>query len=376
MRIAFYAPLKPPTHGTPSGDRRMARLLIQALEHAGHSVALASSLRSYDATPDGRRQAEIAAEGRAEAERLIAAYGAGEAPKLWFTYHLYYRAPDWLGPVVSGALGIPYLVAEASHAPKRANGPWRLGHEAAAAAIRAADAVFCMTALDQICVRPLMRDPSGMRALPPFLDAAPFVHAATERGAARRALAAPWGLDLDLPWLLAVGMLRPGDKLASYRLLAEALIRLDSRPWQLVIVGDGEAAAEVREAFAPIAARVRFLGGRDPEALPAIYAACDLYVWPAINEAYGMALLEAQAAGLAVVAGRVRGVPNVVREGETAVLVPEWDSRDFADAVAALLDDPPRRAAMAAAATAFVANERAIAPAAALLNGVVAEVCP
>ena len=34
---------------------------------------------------------------------------------LWFTYHCYYRKPDWLGPIVTRALGIPYVIAEASH---------------------------------------------------------------------------------------------------------------------------------------------------------------------------------------------------------------------------------------------------------------------
>ncbi|WP_035670480.1 hypothetical protein [Azospirillum brasilense] len=48
MRIAFYAPLKSPTHPVPSGDRRMARLLMAALERAGHAVTLASTLRSWD----------------------------------------------------------------------------------------------------------------------------------------------------------------------------------------------------------------------------------------------------------------------------------------------------------------------------------------
>ena len=56
-------------------------------------------------------------------------------PSLWFTYHVYYKAPDWLGPAVSAALGIPYVIAEASYAEKRAGGPWAIGHEAAAEAI-------------------------------------------------------------------------------------------------------------------------------------------------------------------------------------------------------------------------------------------------
>src|SRR4030095_4370142 len=76
-------------------------------------------------------------------------------PQAWFTYHLYHKAPDWLGPPVSRALGIPYLVAEASHAPKRAGGPWDLGQRAAAAAIAAADAILVLNPTDRDCLLPL-----------------------------------------------------------------------------------------------------------------------------------------------------------------------------------------------------------------------------
>ncbi|HJS32647.1 MAG TPA: glycosyltransferase family 1 protein, partial [Alphaproteobacteria bacterium] len=48
MRIVFYAPLKPPDHPVPSGDRRMAQLLIAACESAGHEVELAARFRSYE----------------------------------------------------------------------------------------------------------------------------------------------------------------------------------------------------------------------------------------------------------------------------------------------------------------------------------------
>ncbi len=91
MRIAFYAPLKPPDHPVPSGDRRMARLLVEALRRAGHRVELASRLRSREPQGDPLRQRAIAARGRRTAERLIAAWRArpvAERPAAWFTYHL------------------------------------------------------------------------------------------------------------------------------------------------------------------------------------------------------------------------------------------------------------------------------------------------
>ena len=114
MRIAFYAPLKSPAHATPSGDRRVAGLLMQALEHAGHRVELVSSHRTYDGDGDARRQALLRGQGIAIARRLVAQWREGPhdaRPDLWFTYHVYYKAPDWLGPVATAALGIPYVIA-------------------------------------------------------------------------------------------------------------------------------------------------------------------------------------------------------------------------------------------------------------------------
>ena len=65
----------------------------------------------------------------------------------------------------------------------------------------------------------------------------------------------------------------------------------------------------------------------------------DIFVWPAINEAYGMALLEAQASGLPVVAGDVGGVPDIVSDGVTGLLSAEGDSAGFAANLDRLLLD-------------------------------------
>ncbi len=375
MRIAFYAPMKPPSHPTPSGDRRMARLLIQALRAAGHRVTLASRFRSRDGTGDPARQARLSARGKGLARRLAARYRALPAdrrPQAWFTYHLYYKAPDWLGPAVSAALGLPYLVAEASIAPKRADGPWRLGHQASAAAVAAADAVLCFNAVDPECLRPLLADPGRLVGLKPFLDAAPF--AAAGRPGIRSALAGRLGLDADRPWLIAVAMMRRGDKLASFRVLGRALARIADRPWALLVAGDGPARAEVESALAPLGPRVRYLGRQAPAALPDLYGAADLCVWPAMREAYGMALLEAQAAGLPVVAGFGVGVEAVVVDGVTGLLTPSGDAAAFAAAVERLLVSPRRRAAMGRAARRHVDAEHGLAAAAQRLDAVLSRV--
>jgi hypothetical protein len=159
MEIAFYAPLKAPDHPVPSGDRRMAGLLMAALRAAGHDVMLASRLRSYEGQGDAASQAEIRAAGEAEAQTLIERfYDAEPPPQAWFTYHLYHKAPDWLGPTVSRALAIPYVVAEASFAPKQAQGPWTEGHAAVAAALGRAGAVLAVTEDDRAGLRPVVSD--------------------------------------------------------------------------------------------------------------------------------------------------------------------------------------------------------------------------
>ena len=372
VRIAFYAPLKAPSHAVASGDRAMASLMMRALGEAGHAVTLASILRSYDGSPDGRAQQDLKAAAEEEAAALTARYHAAapEArPELWFTYHLYYRAPDWIGPALSRTLGIAYVVAEASHAPKRALGPWRCGHEAAAAAIAQADAVMCMTALDMKCVRDLIAAPDRLFHMPPFLDAAPFAAAAAGREAARATFAQRWAVDGDAIWLLAVGMMRPGDKLRSYQRLAEALALLDRDDWRLIVIGEGEARGQVESAFARLGpGRVAFAGGLPAEAMPAVFAAADIYAWPAVNEAYGMAMLEAQAAGLSVVAGDVGGVRDVVCEGETGFLVADGAPAQLAERLGRLIGDAGLRRRMGEAAKAYIGAERTLARAAERLD--------
>jgi len=355
MRIAFYAPLKAPDHGIPSGDRTVARLLVAALKHAGHQVELASRLRSRDGAGDPVRQRRLAALGARLAARLLRRYEArppAARPRAWLTYHLYYKAPDWIGPRVCRALGIPYVVAEASLAAKRADGPWAMGHEATLAALSAARAVIALNSADV----PALPAGTPMHRLAPFLDPAPYRAAHESRASTRAQLAMAHGLDPTAPWLLSAAMMRADAKLASYRCLGAALRQVADRPWHLLIAGDGPARAAVRAAFAwAETGRVVYLGMPDEHELPEIYGACDLYAWPAVNEAYGMALLEAQAAGLPVLAGAAGGVASVVGHGETGVLVPPGDERAFAQALGALLDDPSRRRALGAAALKRVA---------------------
>ncbi len=372
-RILFYAPLKPPTHSVPSGDRTMARLLMLALRQGGFDAVLASRLRARIADPHATlAQQTMRAQAWGIADRMIAKLKAlpkRARPKAFFTYHLYYKAVDWIGPRVAGALAIPYLVAEASHAPKRAAGAWAFNHAGAESAIAAADAIFCLNPSDKECLARIA-DRRALVDLPPFLDLQSFAPVVPERAAARGALAARYDLDSRRPWLLAVGMMRKGDKLASYQVLVEALRRAKLTRPLLLIVGAGEAQAEVRHAFRDAPCDVRFLGALPVEQLVGPYAASDLLVWPAINEAFGMALLEAQACGLPVLAGASGGVPAIVADGKTGFLAPPGDAAAFAAGLKrALKSDLPK---LGKAARAKVARRHDLPAAAATLVRILA----
>jgi glycosyltransferase involved in cell wall biosynthesis len=375
-RVAFYAPLKPPDHPVPSGDRRMARVLMRALAIGGHPARLASRLRSYDRTGDGVRQRRIQALGDRLAARLLRYYRrlpAESRPRAWLTYHAYHKSPDWLGPKVTAALNVPYLLAEASFAPKQQAGPWAVGHFATERAIRAADVILAMTAVDAECLSPLVTPPAELRRLPPFIDPAPFRAAARERACHRAALAARFRLEPGQPWLITVAMMREDVKRESYLILARALAEVRGLAWQLLVVGDGPARPEIEAALRSLGRdRVAFAGLVPEDALPSTYAAADLCVWPAVREAYGMALLEAQAAGLPVVAGGEGGVVEVVADGRSGVLAPPRDPVALAGAVRDLLEHPGRRRALAAAAPGFVEAERSIERAAEVLGAALA----
>ncbi|HEU0221851.1 MAG TPA: glycosyltransferase family 4 protein [Paracoccaceae bacterium] len=349
-RIAFYAPMKPPDDPTPSGDREVARLLLRALEAAGHAPAIVSRFRCRDLAGDPAAQSRLAAAASAELDRLLPACEA-DPPALWFTYHCYYKAPDLLGPATADRLGIPYVIAEPSHSPGRLHGPWAGFARASLAALRRADRLLWSTARDLPGLQAVAR-PGQLVHLPPFLDPGP----------------PPPPRRLERPLrLLAVAMMREGDKLASYRALAEAL-RLLRGDWTLTIVGDGPARAEVEALFAELPAR--FLGRVDRRAaLRAIYESHELFVWPGIGEAFGMVYLEAQAAGLPALAANHPGPAEILA---TRPLPEPGDAAAFAAAIEALAARP----AAGAEARAHALARHSLDAAAATLGRVIAELVP
>jgi glycosyltransferase involved in cell wall biosynthesis len=267
-----------------------------------------------------------------------------------------------LGPQVADFFCIPYIVAEASDAPKQASRAWAIGRQAAREAIRRADAVIGLNPVDRECVLPLLRDTWRWFPFKPFIDAASYSRQAGARTGSTR--------------LVTVAMMRHGDKLASYRILADALSRLLDLPWSLEVIGDGPARRDVEDALYPLKDRVSWAGKLGLMQVARRLSSADLCVWPAVNEAFGMALLEAQASGVPVVAGRSGGVGEIVMPGVTGLLVRQGDAPAFADAVRSLIVDGRRRAAFAEAARQRVRAEHDLSSAARHLNTLIDMVGP
>lgn len=114
----------------------------------------------------------------------------------------------------------------------------------------------------------------------------------------------------------------------------------------LVYVGKGDLEEELKkEAFRiGVSDRVTFLGWRDD--VPEIMQLLDIFVLPSLNEGMGRVLVEAMAAGKAIVASDTGGIPDLIIHGHNGLLVPPEDSSRLAEAIITLLKDTHRRKEM------------------------------
>lgn len=360
MKIAFYAPLKPPDHPVPSGDRQMARMLIKALALQGHSVSVVSHLRAYLADNGEARLTNLRDEARAEVERIAA---ASAKPDLWLTYHPYYRSPDLLGPPLAARFGMPYITVEASYSRKRDHDDWAHAQQFLKTAVEGAALNICFTRRDRDGLAMLGPDVK-LAYLPPFIDVENYTQAMAETS----------GKPIRL---IAVAMMRKGDKFDSYRMLAAALEQLNDVDWHLNVIGDGPLRDEVRSLFQKISPpRITWAGETPPDRIADELRGADLFCWPGCGEAYGLAYLEAQAAGIPVVAQDIAGVPEVVRNGETGMLTPAGDIAAYADAIRALSADRHKLRELGEQARQFVLTERTLDIAAKRLDALLNEIVP
>jgi colanic acid/amylovoran biosynthesis glycosyltransferase len=130
--------------------------------------------------------------------------------------------------------------------------------------------------------------------------------------------------------------------------------------WSLDLIGDGPLRPRLEQAARVLGGRVRFLGTMDRAGVAAAMAECDVFVLPSVPAPSGdqdglpVVLLEAMAAGCAIVASSLPGIDAVLVDGHTGLLVPPGDSTALAAALSKLLHDRELRAKLGGAAAEVV----------------------
>jgi len=187
------------------------------------------------------------------------------------------------------------------------------------------------------------------RVVPLGLDLAPLFDVSAQRGVLRREL----GVALDAPLVGIVGRLFP---IKNHALFLDAAARLlaEQPDARFVIVGDGALRGELeaRAEQPDLAGRVYFTGWRHD--LATIYADLDVLAVSSRNEGTPVSAIEAMAAGCAVVATRVGGLPDLIADGRTGTLVPADDPTALSSAIGQTLTDPVGSRTIRAAARADV----------------------
>jgi glycosyltransferase involved in cell wall biosynthesis len=158
-------------------------------------------------------------------------------------------------------------------------------------------------------------------------------------------------------WIALVGNMHSDVKGHPTLIAAAGEITREFPEARFVLIGDGAMRKDFERQVAELGLSTHFLflGRRDD--VPRILACCDIAVLPSKAEGLPNAVLEYLAVGLPTVATRVGGNAEIIRDGETGLLVSPGDSSAFAQAMLRLLRDPGLRASLARNGREYVASE-------------------
>ena len=311
------------------GGARQVLYLLEALEGRGFDNLLVCTRGSALAREAAGRVQTLPLPWHGELDLLAAgrllAVLRRERPALVHAHSR--RGADWHTAVAAALAGVPAVVTRRVDNPESGLAVrWRYRRYARVIAISGAIAAG------------LERDigPSlpALARIPSAVDTGRF-----RPGGDRAWLAAEFDLSPDQPVLAMVAQFIPRK---GHALLLEALPQVWARHPGVVCLllgqGPGRQALAREIEVRGWSARLRLPGFRHD--LPRILPAVDALVHPAFTEGLGVALLEAAACALPVVAAAVGGATDVVLDGETGLLVPPGDARALAGALCRLLDAP------------------------------------
>jgi phosphatidyl-myo-inositol alpha-mannosyltransferase len=329
MRVAIVSPYD---LAVPGGVQAHVEHLAEALRKLGDEVAVFGPHRTVRVRFNGS-VAPIGL-GPSTGRRLRADLRAF-APDV---VHVHEPLVPWVG-LAAARSGLARTVAT-FHAWSDRDRVYRLARPLARRVVGHLDALLAVSEAAAGYHAGALGLPRGrFTIVPNGVDVARFANARPLDGVA----------DPSCPTLLFVGRLEPRKGLKTL-IRAFTLLKGAYPDLRLLVVGEGPERQRCQDLLpARLRADVVFLGRLSNPDLPAVYATCDLYVSPALGgESFGIVLLEAMAAGRAVVASDISGYRSVVTDGREGRLVPPRDPRALADAIAGFLANPALRRAAAA----------------------------
>jgi len=343
MKISFYMPFKPFGHKNPSGDLITGMELHDFLSKKNHEVEIASTLRSRWLYLKPWKFLNVAR----ERDRVTSAQKSSPAA-IWLSYHTYYKAPDLLGPICSSRLSIPYVIFQGIYSTKRKRSLKTFpGFLLNRTALQAAQVVFTNKKTDEHNLKRLLPE-ERVKYISPGLIPDQFNFDLV----ARRALKEQWNVG-ERRVVMTTAMLRPGVKTTGVIKVIDSCAELRKRGHDLIliVIGDGVNRSMIeQEGREKLSDNILFLGKIPRHELYRYYSAADVFAFPGIEEALGMVYLEAQSAGLPVVAFNNWGAKEAVIHNETGLLSSAEKPEAFTQDIEKLVVDRDRRIKMRDAA--------------------------
>jgi glycosyltransferase involved in cell wall biosynthesis len=211
---------------------------------------------------------------------------------------------------------------------------------------------YALARADRVTATGMRLAEATLRYMPPDVEVAVIPY-----GVDLDRFAPPEGKSRDGLVVGSVGRLSP-EKGLKYLLRAMAEITRQEPRARLLLAGDGPERRSLEQLVARLGLldRVEFTGEVPHDQVPRALARMDVFVMPSTWEGFGVAALEAAAMKLPILASNVHGIPDVVEDGVTGILVPPKDVAALSQAILRLLRDPEERRRMGRAGREMVAT--------------------
>ena len=336
MKISFYMPFKPFGHKNPSGDLITGMELHDFLTTNNHEVEIVSTLRSRWLYLKPWQFVNVVRE-RGRVINVL----QNVPSDVWLSYHTYYKAPDLLGPTCSSRLSTPYVVFQGIYSTKRKRSLKTLpGFLLNRRALQAAQMVFTNKRTDELNLKRLLPE-ERVKYIAPGLIPEQFNFDLV----ARRALKEQWQVG-ERRVVMTTAMLRPGVKTTGVLRVIDSCVELRKRGHDiiLIVIGDGVNRTILEEeGREKLQNNILFLGKIPRHELYRYYSAADVFAFPGINESLGMVYLEAQSAGLPIVACQDWGAKEAVVHAQTGLLSQFNQPEQFVSDIEILLRERSKR---------------------------------